>query len=241
MIKRKASCNGKVFRVHRGAYGFGYVGVRETIMDSELRPVKAMDGSEGPIMFTPQRYLQAWGWEYETHIEYPEIWVWRDGRDNPLVVWEGETRFDPMSNAMCPIINNWKGTDVIIGGEGVNVAFPSYDVTRADPQYLDTLETAVEAVEVSGLNWVVGTEYADFGTAAALLKYLFVMMQAGRGLPLKETISSAHETLLDKAKLDLYTLLWLRCASMILYDHRGETCIPLIKELWSVDGDGVVT
>lgn len=225
------SCNSQTFAVHQGAISTGAVG---TALDQD-KPFTVSFARGNTVtdinLFRSTAPGQQWGWQYEAIYIEPSIRLIRSAANAPLYIWEAETPCDPLRSSYTPLIETDETGASIVpdGGSALWMNLPSEDI-------LESLETDVENASQT---WTTGTIWDGY-SSTYLLQELFRYEQSRCGLRLHNTIGNAMDWLASPEEYDLYKLLWLRCASRILYNHMGHTCIPLILDRFLVDVDGIV-
>lgn len=179
------------------------------------------------------------GWEYEGSegLELdPRPWCVWDADGTIKYVWEGEHRAC-MRSQVCPmLLVDQSGSSIVPAGGGYGqVILPGYvgDGSGA----LDVIEAAVEAADLP--NWVTNTAFGWIDGCAGLLQHLFITKCLARGLYRFESLEELFLREVGEWH-DWYVLLWLRAASQILYDHVGESCIPVILERIKISGNLMV-
>jgi len=219
------SCDAELFFTHADARDYHYAGPTATwgdwIDDYKLT------GEAGRLKRV-RRPGETWAWRYEARNQAPVVWAGVDASGNVLCCWEAEENY---LQSYCPIYPTGPTGRAVLpeGGAFVRVILPDC-VTE--------IEALLAAAPVPA--WAAGTLEETLG-APGLAAYQWESMQMTRGLDLQDI-----RTVLDGAaplswKLT-QLLLYLRAASQVLYDHRGETCIPLIRAHFSVDPEtGTVT
>ena len=76
--------------------------------------------------------------------------------------------------------------------------------------------------------------YQNAGTTPILLRNLFTKMQIEANLKPYASIHAVLPRIQPFNYTQLYMLLWLRAASMVLNNHSAKICIPLVKN-WTVN------
>lgn len=190
-------------------------------------------------------------WEYEGTYHDPEIWIVRSSSDEVLNAWESETLADyRKGSGNNPLITTMQTGQSIIpsGGSVVKLFFPGLDLLVDD---VLSITNDISASVIPG--WISGTSYSDITDPLELLKSLYRSTQYDHGLtfPLGslsikktqifDTITDAHNYDMNVKTMLLMTLIWLRQASKIMYNHSEETCIPLLMDKFKVDSDGLPT
>ena len=219
------SCDAELFFVHADARDYHYAGPGATwgdwIDDYKLT------GEAGRLKRV-RRPGEPWAWRYEPRNQAPVVWAGVDASGNVLCCWEAEENYLQGFN---PIYATGPTGKAVLpaGGAFVRVVLP--DVVS---------EVEVLLAAASPPAWVAGSLEEQFD-AAGLAAYQWEAMRMSRGLELTDI-----RTALDGAEPLSWKLtqllLWLRAASQVLYDHRGETAIPLIRAHFSVDPEtGTVT
>jgi len=228
------SCDFTLFSVHCGAHRFHSVG--PTSGNTRHLEHRIEKGNPAAIMRTESDGA-IWGWNYEVEEESPKIWVIRNvSTDVVIYAHESESAIDESSS---PLISQQIGRNgtvqsILPAGADITEVLIPLDAVITD------LEEEIEDGAIPA--WVAGTSWAWATSPDDLLNYMFQTEQQSRGLPLKINIEAVYSSEIPIARTLLYTLLWLRCASSILYNHADrETCIPLIKGRFLVDTNGVVT
>lgn len=230
---RFGSCNAQEFMVHEDC-------MRPEIAGSELESQKQIwyfgrrndDTNIGLLRATSPG--QHWGWRYTAEHDSPGIRVIRQSDDIPLYIWEAESRVDEYRLDYIPLLETDEyGRSVIpSGGSAVWMIFPPYTA-------LQTIQTDVEAASLPG--WASDTIWSNLTTTKDLLRATFVHAQSRTNKREFQTIDEVMERLMRKRYYQIYVLIWMRQASRILYEHYGQSCIPLILNRFSIDEYGSVT
>lgn len=209
----EGSCNLREFAVPPGLRYYYMVGGEST--DVEARPVNRRNVyARTPVLFQPaEPGIVAWVHEIDGAPE-PSIWCVADGTNVPRYWWEG----DKPPEGLDPAENEWRGNTIVQGGQAFRCAMPSRS-------QIEGIEAAVAAASIP--SWVSGTWLESVASPDALCGVLWREMLALRQLP-----SGDYPDVLDgnhsAETLDLFILLRLRAASMVLYGHGGRTAIPLL-------------
>lgn len=221
--------------MHRGAGPFCHIG---TAALTQNRIESFHRDDETGTGMRQQRAGDVWGWAYNNTVLGACVWCGIDAGGTLQLVWEAEEPYDPVWRAANPIYTkNAAGKDCLPGGTFVRMVMP-------DETILATLEAEIVS---SGAQpaWVASSSMAgEFSTTADLLEQLFLNQQGaggyfyGRYAEYGDFITSGDLPLEAKQYL---TLLWLRAASMILFNHAEPSMIPLAMGRFTVDSDGVVT
>ncbi len=212
------SCDAELFFVHPDARDYHYAGPTATWGDW-IDDYK-MTGEVGRLKRI-RRPGEPWAWTYAPRNQAPAVWAGVDTAGNVLCVWEAEENH---LQSFCPIYPTGPTGKAVLpaGGAFVRVILPD-------------CVTEIEALlaAASPPAWVAGTLEAQFD-AAGLAAYQWESMQMTRGLELTDIRTALDGAAPLSWKL-MQLLLYLRAASQVLYDHRGETCIPLIRAHFLVD------
>ncbi|MCP4712340.1 MAG: hypothetical protein GY869_27275 [Planctomycetes bacterium] len=226
MILLTGSCDAAMFAVNRYAYPPKHSGVTVGYpVDTQVGWTQAADTTHLQI-WNAKKSGVARGWDFQASEFYnPEIWCIVNSSGAIQSMWESEDRVDELRSSLAPIISvNRAGTSIIpSSGALIQAQFPTQAI-------IESIETLVNAASLP--NWITGTRFAEFTTTADLLVNLWMHLMGKRGLRMRPTISDVYE---KSTRLTESTILWLRAASMILNDHRGETLIPMMKSRCSVD------
>lgn len=234
MVTRRGACDFTLFSVNPGAVAFHTVG---TLPDNTRHIEHRIEKSNAAALLRSEADGAIWGWSYESEDVSPEIWVVRDvATGAALYVHESENQ---IASGISPLISEQVDRDGIsqsiipAGSETKQILIPMDTV-------ITDLETEIEAAALP--SWVSGTTWEWAPDCETLLAFLFQEEQRLRGLPIYTTIDAVYSVEMPVDQTALYTLLWLRCASSILYDHENrETCIPLVKARFTVDSNGLIT
>lgn len=235
MVIRRGSCDFNLFSVHPGAQSFRAVG---SLPDNTRRLEYRIEKSNVAALMRSEADGAIWGWQYEADEGTPEIWVVRNTLTGAvLYVHESENRIGEAGTS--PITSTQVGRNDAVqsiipaGSETKRIMIPMDDV-------ITDLETEIEAASLPG--WITGTSWEWAADNETLLSFLFQEEQRLRGLPNKINIAAVYSSEMPVGRSLLYSLLWLRCTSSILYNHADrDTCIPLVKGRFIVDSDGLVT
>ena len=84
--------------------------------------------------------------------------------------------------------------------------------------------------------WITNTKYSTVANTKQLLNALFIDKQAWRNMPFIPDVTRLSKPLLASKEYTAYNLLWMRSASQILYNHRADTFIPLVRTM-TIDSD----
>ncbi|MFB3787814.1 MAG: hypothetical protein ACE15F_15755 [bacterium] len=221
------ACDAQLFYVHWDTRDFHYAGPGATYTDW-LDDFK-MTGAAGRLKRT-RRAGEPWAWTYTARNQAPSVWAGVDAEGNILMAWEAEEYcFRPNDNPIHP--TDATGQPVLpAGGAFVQVLLPGLEVVTE----VEALLAAANLPE-----WVAGT-LEELYTPAELQISQWERMRILRNLNLGDirTILNGAGPLAGKKEM---ILLWLRAASQVLFNHEGETAIPLMKAHFSVDpASGVV-
>lgn len=179
-------------------------------------------------------------WDYAGFgITTPEIWVIANSSNIPQYVWENDEKVDPYRDSLEPYITQKQdGTSIIPGsGHSVRATVPSYSSDASNLGPIDTLKS--EAESAASPAWISNTPYSSESNAN-LINLLFRRQQEDRKLRVFDDLDDALAGNISLHHQTLLNVLYLRALSMVRYDHRGETCVPLILNRWTVDTDGIV-
>jgi len=235
MAIRYGSCDFSLFSVHPGAHGFHGVG---SLPENTRHIEHRIEKSNAAALMRSEADGAIWGWQYpEVGEETPEIWAIRDtASGSVLYAHESENQIDAGISPLTSTQTDSDGVEQSIipaGSETKRILIPMDTV-------ITDLETEIEAAALPA--WITGTSWEWAADNKTLLSFLFQEEQQLRAIANYDTIDAVYSTEMPINRSLLYTLLWLRCASSILYDHADrETCIPLVKARFAVDSDGLVT
>lgn len=230
LVDRFASCDWKIFNVHYGSHFFHCVG---GIAEEDRRLDEwQKKGSDDPFM-RQEKEGNIWGWNYRLDEENPDIWVIRNKSTNEILfAYESETS---LGN---PLVSESIGHT----GTLINILPSNSEIVQAVIPLdgsLDELSTIVDSAPSP--SWVAGTIDEDM-TNSQLLKSLFIRQQAKHAIPMRVDMVDVGKYDQPVGRTFLYALIWLRCASSILMDHGDlTTCIPLLKNRCTIDGNGHIT
>ena len=234
MTLRFGSCNAQAFSFHHGGVCSGLVGT--SIPSPKAIDTWARRNTKTDInLFRATAPGQQWGWEYEDIHANPSVRLIRNADDSILYVWEAESKCDSSRVDYAPLLETDDyGTSIIpSGGSAVwLLGWP----TAGD---FSSLQSDVEAASLP--SWITGTEWAGAIDSEHLLKMLFRKAQSRAGLNLNNTIEAALDRDMPVQEYFEKMLLWMRCASQILYGHMGDTCIPLLLDKFTINSDGVLS
>jgi hypothetical protein len=238
------SCNANIFSVNRGAFGFHNAGPNTTGREGELRYFNhRFEQPHQRLMMTPFWNTPGlnWLWEYASYRQNsfsPEMWGVCNASGQAQIVWEAEHKEDPDKPSQQPILLTNLAFQSIIpaGGFAIKIQSPAKSV-------LESLETDTIAVDIADVSWVSASpSWSNAENTSQLLEWIFRYETRVHGLKEYATISEVFDFLLDRQISELYRLLWLRSASKILYNHLGDTAIPLIRGKFIVDSTyGIVS
>lgn len=241
MVIRRGSCDFTLFSVHPGAHSFHGVGVEP---DNTRRLEYRIEKNNSTALMRAEADGAIWGWRYGLEQspsfidESPDIWVVRNTSTGAvLYTHESETRIGEVEAS--PICAQQVGRN-----DAIQSIIPAGSETKRIIIPMDTVITDLETeIETAALpSWITGTSWGWAADNETLLSFLFQEEQRLRGLPSKVNIDAVYSTEMPVERSLLYSLLWLRCASSILYNHADrETCIPLVKSRFIIDSDGLVT
>lgn len=234
MVIRYGSSDFTLFSVHSGAAGFRTIG--PTPGNTRHLEHRIEKGNAAALMRS-EADGAIWGWRYEVAEESPRIWVVRKVSTGAVFyAHEAESRID--ESDISPLTSQQIGRN----GTAQSILPAGSEITEALiplGSVITDIETEIEEGDIP--DWVAGTTWEWATDPAVLLNYLFQAEQQARELPVMIDIATVYTTDMAIDRTALYTLLWLRCASSILYNHADRhTCIPLIKGHFLVDTNGVV-
>lgn len=234
MTTRFGACNAQTFSVHHDGVCSGLVG-------NSIPSPKALDvwarrnTTTDTTLFRATAPGQQWGWHYEDIHCAPSVRVIRNSDDSILYVWEAETICDPARKDYVPMMETDDyGTSIIpAGGSAVWLfGWPTSDD-------FSSLQSDVEAASLP--SWITDTEWDTENDTLYLLRKLFAAAQSVAGITIRSTIEEALNKDMTVEQYFETMLLWMRCASQILYDHMGKTCIPLLLDKFNIDENGVLS
>lgn len=225
MIIATGSCNAETFAVNQNSDQPYRAGIQP---DTQRRRRGA---DEGWLNYVSSPFHRVWNqrdrgdvvlWNYERDDrEYnPYFWAVYNSDLSIRDFWESES--DPDSSidrGNMPIIYDSPHDTNPGGGGNLQILLPKFSV-------LESLETDVIATSLP--SWITGTVYDIYPNTTLLLSYLFMEKQVKHRLIPYADISTLSQKLLESKLVRLYHILWLRSASQILYDHKGDTMIPLV-------------
>lgn len=177
-------------------------------------------------------------WDYSVippmGVGEPEVWAVHDSTGAIVYAWESEHRVD-YSRTVSPIITTTQsgGSIVPVGGGVIQVLLPWFSMDEGIPGKLNGIRDLVEAASVP--SWVVGTKYEGVSTALELCDVLYRTSLLERNLPIHANIAESSTWGLTVYLKRFFSLLWLRAASRVLHNHRGETCVPLLTANLATD------
>ena len=234
MTKRIGACDALLFAVNE------YAGVPYRSGVNRTRYDKADVG-----VFMGREISNEWGylfrnnykgeillWAYDSDEYDPFFWAIENGAGGIDQFWESEIKPDSLiENTVSPIHTVYPYDQIPSGGSSLRAYLPSVSE-------LVTEEAVVLAASLPA--WITNTKYSEVVNTKQLLNALFVDKQTARNMKVMPDITRLSQTLLDSSLYTAYNLLWLRSASQILYDHRAETFIQLVRTM-SIDSDGFLT
>ncbi len=227
---RYGSCNAQTFAVHPGSTSPALVGHPSLSDYGTVNFWGRKNDYENILLLRSRIAGEQWGWCYLEQSFQPYIQVIRQADDTPLYIWEAENKVDPYRNTYKPIVEtNDRGESIIPpGGSSVVVVFPESDIILS-------LETDLEAAAVPA--WAEKSNFRHDSTANLMVD-LWRADQARSHLECRNSIWQVYRRYHKAVEFNIYTLLWLRCVSRILYGHYGQTCIPLFLNKFKVDEYG---
>lgn len=236
MTIRRGACDFTLFSVNPGAVAFHTVG---SSPDNTRHIEHRIEKSNAAALMRSEADGAIWGWQYpEVGGEIsPEIWVIRDTATGAvLYTHESENQ---IAVGVSPLTSTQTDRDGVAqsiipaGSETKQIVIPMDTV-------ITDLETEIEAAALP--SWVTGTTWEWVPDCETLLTFLFQEEQRLHEIPIYTTIDDVYSVEMPVDQTALYTLLWLRCASSILYNHENrKTCIPLVKARFAVDENGIIT
>lgn len=237
MTIRRGACDFTLFSVNPGAVGFHTVG---SSPDNTRHIEHRIEKSNAAALMRSEADGAIWGWSYESEVREdpsPEIWTIRDMATGAvLYVHESESQ---IAVGVSPLTSTQTDRDGVAqsiiptGSETKQIIIPMDSV-------ITDLQTEIEAAALP--SWVTGTTWEWVPDCETLLTFLFQEEQRLHEIPIYTTIDDVYSVEMPVDRTALYTLLWLRCASSILYDYKNrETCIPLVKARFTVNSNGIIT
>jgi len=224
------SCNAQTFAVHEGAMDIALVGVPPLRDYGSINYWGRRDDVNNIRLLRSRIAGEQWGWSYESRLRGPHIQIVRRSDDTPVYVWEADSIIDQHRPDYKPIMEtDDRGVSIIPdGGSSIACYFP-------DTTAIESIESDIAAAEVPG--WAETTNYY-MDNPVKFFNYIWRNEQARHGISIYPTIWEAYKRDHPSKAYDFYTLLWMRCASRVLYGHYGQTCIPLILNNFKVDEIG---
>lgn len=230
---RYASCNAQEFLVHDITTAPAAVG--EALAEQkQIWFFGRRNDTDNYRLLRTTAPGQQWGWNFLHTLYDPQVRIVRQSDDIPLYVWESETPVSYVRQDVSPIIetDDYGRSYIPSGGSAVWMNQPT-------EEQLDTLKDIVEAASTP--SWLSDTNWTHITTNAQLLKLLFWNEQRRGNLEPYNDHTQVFNRQHSSRDFDWKILIWLRCASRILYDHFGQSCIPLILNRFSIDEYGSVT
>lgn len=226
MIQTGAS-DAQYFQFHTGAFGFFCAKPDASIRETSLEFWKMGLSSTGKPLARVKKAGEPWCWMYNSQKIKPEIWCVVDSAGAVKYVWEGESSVNPDAPGSNPIETTLEqgGSIIPSGGSAVKIQFVNTDLVNSIQSNLDV--AALPA-------WIENTIYQNAGTTPILLRNLFTKMQIEANLKPYASIHAVLPRIQPFNYTQLYMLLWLRAASMVLNNHSAKICIPLVKN-WTVN------
>lgn len=171
-------------------------------------------------------------WAYDSDEYDPFFWAIENGSGGIDQFWESEIKPDSLiENTVSPIHTVYPYNQIPSGGSSLRAYLPSVSD-------LITQETTVIAASLP--SWITSTKYSASVNTKQLLNALFTDKQINRNMRVIPDITRLSQSMLDSNEYAAYNLLWMRSASQIIYDHRAETFIPLVRTM-NIDSDGYLT
>ncbi len=224
---RHGSCNAYEFIVQRGF--LSRTGNNTSPRDDWANVGLGLNSGTLSDSMVKQQQSEPLIWQYNNPEIFPTVYVLTTNGANPTLVWESESRPEPGNPKKDPmIIHDPRDVELLTGGVQTEVFLP----TQSD---LESFESTVTAASLP--SWISGTKWKNVADSEVLLKGLFESMQreVGQRGKIYQTISSALNRFHQSTTRNLYKLLWLRAASMIVQDHQGKTAIPLFLNNITID------
>ncbi len=216
------SCNAETFAIQRNS---------STPYRSGITPPRAESVTMGfhyapmgtfPCVWRQQAEGEVviWHWEIERQvIRFPRLFVVTNSDNTIKNAWEADDQVDGYYPDSNPIITNYPVSKIPIGGVTTESDYPNLT-------YFDTLASDVAALGVTP-TWMENTKFDLAGlTLTDMLNQLFIDLQHNELQRLRNLTDL--KSILNIDRMDRRKALWLRSASMMLYDHRAETMIPLL-------------
>jgi hypothetical protein len=174
-------------------------------------------------------------WDFRFDKFNPQIWVIHRPDFNVYQMWESEAQPHPEVNIdQQPIIFDTPHDDLPSDEGIIQAEVPGQTE-------LEQIETELDALGATVPGWITNTKWEGIPNTTILLHNLFIEKQRQRDLLQMKNLSDLHSSSIEPIKYTLYILLWLRSASQILYNHQGESMIPLAKERFTVNTDGLLS
>jgi hypothetical protein len=228
-----SSCNAHLWGVQETAQTPQYSGLSAPPYDYFIQFYAPKDiGTWNRVMRSAKEGVP-WTWSHGHGRQNAQIWVLRESDDSIAYTWEGEDSPDYTQQTECPIIdrNVQKSALIPSGGSAVLCRIPSLSD-------LQSIESDVLLTDLPA--WIENSDFEGFTTTESLLSAIFRVMQNVRGYRIRGDIDSVF-SYTEYIFRTNQVLLWLRAASMILYDHQQETAIPVIENKFTCDQYGNLT
>ncbi len=232
------SSNAETFAVPRGA---------STPYRAGTQYAKTHDVRTGWHYSAAQKFPRVWRqtipghlvlWDHEVfdmpNIDEGILWVVYQSDGTLQYIWEGEEHPYWIRSQICPIVTDYPTNMIPSGGGYARALLPP----AADLVTVYALIAALTDIPA----WMDDTIYGDYYGTGGMVSLervfwkLFSDLLTARNLPLFFDMTTFQNSsrLIENVRVNL---IWLRAASMILYNHEGETAIPLLMDQFIYDAD----
>jgi hypothetical protein len=236
------ACNAYSFAVHPQSTNFYRDGRNSTRFDLHMRDgwldrqqnlSTRMVNNQWNIRDTPDGVPLLW--EYSGTDPSPEIYLYATAEGVIRYMWEGESKPDPRRDSFVPMVSvDQAGIPLVDGGTVVRAIFPD----------MDTINAIYNMALAAGQpDWLPDSIWKHADTMDKLVLWMFQHYTADTiSLRVMDSLTATYRRLFKTAQYRQYAIWIMRIASMILYQHRGETCIPLWQDHFTVNvSNGLVT
>jgi len=232
------SSNAETFAVPRGA-GTPYRSGTQYIKTHDVR----MGWHYGADMIFPRVWRQSVPghlilWDHEVVFPTPSlppgIWVIYQELGTLQYIWESEELADENRPNACPIITDHPTSMIPVAGGAAKALLPGKEDIIAVYDQIESLSSIPEWMEET----IFGEEYGNGAviTPQHIFWKLLTSMLVVRHLPLFFSMNTYWQTSRIQENWRIL-LIWLRAASMMLYNHEGESCIPLLMDQFIYDAE----
>lgn len=235
-MKRHGSSNAELFAVHESTYLPGFAGeVALAVSQGAVVGFGQKDDTPYLPWINNIRAGSVRTWVYEDEIENPQIWGIGDSEGNIIYAWEAESGVTEWDNELNPIASLGNNGLPVIPDCGAlkRLQFPGYSFDGIVLDVMNQLETLVAAAALP--SWLARSPFQYMTEAGDVVNALWRWKCNQRYIKIYKDLADQKSKMQINQRDRMFSLLWMRAASMILYNHQGDSCIPLLLNRFRMD------